>query len=65
MKVSGMEAVKKIKAADPSAKIIIVSIIEGKQAEIVEAIRLGVSGYIGKPINREALLREVTRVLGS
>jgi DNA-binding NarL/FixJ family response regulator len=37
--------------------------LDSHQAEIVEAIKLGAEGYVGKPINREELLNEVRRVL--
>ncbi len=65
MKPDGLEAIKRIKEIDRSAKIVIVSILEGSQAEIVESIRFGAQGYVGKPIKRETLLGEVKRVLKS
>lgn len=63
MKTSGVAAVKEIKDIDFNAKIVIISILDNHQAEIVESIKLGVEGYVNKPIKREALLSEIRRVL--
>ena len=63
MKPNGVEATRKIREYDPSAKVIIASVLNGQQAEIVEAIKLGASGYVTKPIQKESLLSEVKRVL--
>jgi two-component system chemotaxis response regulator CheY len=63
MKPSGVEGVRTIKSKDPSARIIIITVLDGRQSEIVEAIQLGANGYIPKPIRQESLLKEVKRVL--
>jgi len=65
MKNSGVDAIKKIIDFDPKARIIVVSVLTAQEAEVVEAIRSGASGIVGKPINRSVLLSEVTRVLKS
>lgn len=64
MKPDGITAIKKIKEVNPSVKILIISILEGNQAEVVEGIQKGAQGYVGKPIKQETLLGEVKRVLG-
>ncbi len=63
MRPGGVLAIKRIKEKDPQAKIIVISIMEENQAEIIEAIRAGAQGYGGKPIKKEVLLGEIDRVL--
>ncbi len=63
MKTSGVNGVKKIKEIDPQAKIIIVSVLNEQEAEVVEAVRAGAQGIVTKPIKRDVLLAEVDRVL--
>lgn len=64
MKDSGVTGVKKIKEIDPNAKIIIVSVLNEQESEVVEAIRAGAAGIVAKPIKRDVLETEVKRVLG-
>lgn len=64
MQIDGIKAIKEIMGVDPKAKIIVISLLEDQQREIVEAIRSGAKGYAGKPIRKEVLLAEVDRVLG-
>ena len=63
MKESGVRAIKKIKAKDPKARIIVVTVLNQQEADVVEAIRAGAQGLVSKPIKREALIAEVERVL--
>lgn len=63
MKTSGVEAVKKLKDLDPNAKIVMVSILDEQEAEVIEAVRSGAEGIVTKPIKREMLTAEVNRVL--
>ena len=46
--MDGIAAVKEIKAADPGAKIVMVSAM-GQQAMVIEAIRSGAADFIVKP----------------
>jgi len=64
MKTPGVEGVKSIKELDPNAKIVIITVLNEQEAEVVEAIRAGAQGIVSKPVNREVLLAEVKRVLG-
>jgi len=64
MKPDGVQAIKDIKKISSTAKILIISILEDQQAEIIEGIRLGADGYVGKPINAESLKNEVKRISG-
>lgn len=65
MKTSGVEGVKKIMEMDPKAKIVIVSVLDREEAEMVEAVRCGALGIVTKPIRREILIAEVNRVLSA
>lgn len=64
MKKSGIEGIKAIKNHDPNAKIIVASVLSEQEGEVVEAVRAGAMGIIAKPINRQAFINEVKRVLG-
>lgn len=63
MKDSGVSAVRQIIDLDPKARIIIVSVLNEQEEEVVEAIRSGALGIVTKPIKRELLIAEVDRVL--
>lgn len=63
MKTSGVDAVRHIIDAYPDAKIIIVSVLNEQEAEVVEAVRSGALGIVTKPIKRDSLVAEVSRVL--
>ncbi|EKD50492.1 MAG: chemotaxis response regulator [uncultured bacterium] len=63
MKDSGVEAIKAIVKTDLRAKIIVVSILSDQEGEIVEAIRAGALGIVTKPVRKEVLLSEITRVM--
>lgn len=64
MKAPGTIAVKEIMKFDPKAKIIIISVFNEKDGEVVDAIHAGAKGIISKPIKRDVLIAEVNRVLG-
>lgn len=63
MKPGGLGAIKSIMEFDPLAKIIIISVLDGNQEDVVEGIRLGALSYLPKPINRNNLIRETERIL--
>jgi two-component system chemotaxis response regulator CheY len=63
MKPDGHTAIKKIKTIDPKAKIIIVTSLVDANGEVVQSVRLGAEGFVGKPINPNLLLNEITRIL--
>ncbi|MHB9154422.1 MAG: response regulator [Endomicrobiales bacterium] len=60
---SGLEAVKKIIAVDPLAKIVMVSAM-GQEKIVEEAITLGAKSFVTKPIKPEELVKTVQKVLG-
>lgn len=60
---SGVDAVKSIIKHDRNAKIIMVSILNEQEGDVVAAIRAGALGLVTKPVKKEILLAEVNRVL--
>jgi DNA-binding NarL/FixJ family response regulator len=61
--VNGIEAVKRIIADFPKAKIIMVSALDQKHM-VLEALKCGAKHYIIKPINPENLVVVVNKILG-
>lgn len=61
--VDGIEAVKKIKAEDPEAKIVMCSAM-GQQAMVIEAIQAGARDFIVKPFQADRVLEAVKKVIG-
>lgn len=62
-KVDGLEALKRIMAVSPSAKVVMCSAI-GQDGTIMEAIRRGASDFIVKPFKKEQLIDLVMNLLG-
>ncbi|MCL6611825.1 MAG: response regulator [Peptococcaceae bacterium] len=60
--MDGLEAVKAIRSADPSATIIMCSAM-GQQSMVMEAIQAGAKDFIVKPFQQERLLQAVERAL--
>ena len=60
--MDGIEAVKRIKAIDPSAKIIMCSAM-GQQAMVIEAIQAGAKDFIVKPFKPDRIIEAVQKVL--
>lgn len=60
---TGIEALKDIKASDPSARIVMCSAM-GQEAMVVEAIKLGALDFIVKPFKADRILQTVTKILG-
>ncbi len=61
--VDGIEAVKRIKANDPDAKIVMCSAM-GQQAMVIEAIQAGAKDFIVKPFQADRVLEAVKKVIG-
>lgn len=59
----GIEALREIKATDPSAKIVMCSAM-GQEAMVVEAIRLGALDFIVKPFKPDRIIQTVQKILG-
>lgn len=60
--MDGIEALKSIKGANPSAKIIMCSAM-GQQGMVVEAIQAGAMDFIVKPFQKERVGEAVSKVL--
>lgn len=59
----GIQALKDIKASDPSAAVIMCSAM-GQQAMVIEAIQSGAKDFIVKPFQAERVLEAVKKVVG-
>ena len=62
-KKDGLEALKEIMEADPSAQVIMCTAI-GQQQTVMEALELGASDYVIKPFQKDKLVEAVLNVLG-
>lgn len=60
--VGGIEAIKRLRALDPKAVIVVVSAIDQRE-NLLEAIRLGAADYIVKPFDAERVTTAVCRAL--
>jgi two-component system chemotaxis response regulator CheY len=60
--MDGIAAVKEIKTADASAKIVMVSAM-GQQAMVIEAIRAGAADFIVKPFQPDRVLEALGKAL--
>ena len=61
--MDGIQALKKIKANDPSALVIMCSAM-GQQAMVIEAIQAGAKDFIVKPFQADRVLESIRKVLG-
>lgn len=61
--MSGIEALKAIKAFDPQAKVIMVSAM-GQEGMVKEAILSGAKTFVVKPFKEEFLYQTISKVLG-
>ena len=60
--MNGVEALKRIKELDSSAKVIICSAM-GQQAMVAQAIQNGAKDFIVKPFEADRLIAAVDRVM--
>ena len=58
--LDGVEATRRILAADPTARVLVLS-ASGEQADVLEAVKAGATGYLVKSASREELLDAVGR----
>ena len=61
--MDGIQALKKIKEADPGASVIMCSAM-GQQAMVIEAIQSGAKDFIVKPFQADRVLEAVQKVVG-
>ena len=58
--VDGVEATRQIVAADPRVRVLVLS-ASGEQADVLEAVKAGATGYLVKSASRTELLDAVAR----
>ena len=61
--MDGIQALKKIKATDPGAMVIMCSAM-GQQAMVIESIQSGAKDFIVKPFQADRVLDAVRKVVG-
>ena len=61
--MDGIQALKKIKASDASATVIMCSAM-GQQAMVIESIQAGAKDFIVKPFQADRVLEAVKKVIG-
>lgn len=61
--MTGIEALKEIKAFDPQAKVIMVSAM-GQERMVKDAIISGAKTFIVKPFKEDRLFQTISKVLG-
>ena len=61
--MDGIQALKKIKEADPSATVIMCSAM-GQQAMVIESIQSGAKDFMVKPFQADRVLEAVRKVVG-
>ena len=61
--MDGIEALKKIKASDPGASVIMCSAM-GQQAMVIESIQSGAKDFIVKPFQADRVIEAVRKVVG-
>ena len=61
--MDGIQALKKIKATDPGAMVIMCSAM-GQQAMVIESIQSGAKDFIVKPFQADRVMDAVRKVVG-
>jgi two-component system chemotaxis response regulator CheY len=61
--MDGIQALKKIKALDPAANVIMCSAM-GQQAMVIESIQSGAKDFIVKPFQSDRVLEAVKKAVG-
>ena len=61
--MDGIQALKKIREADPNAVVVMCSAM-GQQAMVIEAIQSGAKDFIVKPFQADRVLEAVKKVIG-
>ncbi len=61
--MDGIEALKEIRAEDPSARVVMCSAM-GQQAMVIESIQAGAKDFIVKPFQADRVVEAIQRVIG-
>lgn len=59
--LDGLESLKAIKVIDPNARVIMVT-AAGQQSKMVDAIKLGATEFVTKPLEPDVILAMVNKV---
>ncbi len=62
--LNGVEALKRIRAVDPDARVLMVSAM-GQKNMVMQALREGAQGFLIKPFEKEKVLQAVAEVLAT
>lgn len=62
--MDGLEALKAIRGADPSASIVMCSAM-GQESMVMDAVRSGAKDFIVKPFKPDRVLKTVSTILGN
>ncbi|WP_067617182.1 response regulator [Alicyclobacillus acidiphilus] len=60
--VDGIEALKRIRALDPAARVIVCSAM-GQQAMVIDAIQAGAKDFIVKPFQADRVIEAIQKAL--
>ena len=61
--LNGVDALKRIRALDPNAQVLMVSAM-GQKNMVMQALREGARGFLVKPFEKEKVLQAVAEALG-
>lgn len=61
--MDGLQALKKIREGDPSAKVVMCTAM-GQESMVVDAIKSGAKDFVVKPFNAERIVQTVNSILG-
>lgn len=60
--LNGIDALRKIRSADPTAKVVMISAIDQREP-LMEALRLGAADYVVKPFEKDRVQEALQRVI--
>jgi len=61
--MDGLQALKEIRSADPSARVVMCSAM-GQQSMVIESIQAGAKDFIVKPFQPDRVLEAIQKALG-
>ncbi len=62
--MDGLQALKKIREGDPSAKVVMCTAM-GQESMVVDAIKSGAKDFIVKPFNADRIVQTANSILGN
>ena len=61
--MDGLSALKEIRAADPNAKVIMLTAL-GQESIVLEAIKSGAKDFVVKPFERDRVIGAINKLIG-